>query len=80
MSLEYHRKFNSNIDKDMGELRKDFEKLETDLSRSVNTKLGDRIISLERQCWINSQHSRCDFTGLPDNIKMSIQKKKTDYL
>ena len=44
LSLEYQSKFNStlaNIDKDMGELRNDFKKLEVDLaiSRSVNTKL-----------------------------------------
>ena len=45
-SLEYQSKFNStlaNIDKDMGELRNDFKKLEADLaiSWSVNTKLRD---------------------------------------
>ena len=52
--LNYQSKFNStltNIDKDMGELRNDFKKFEADLaiSRSVNNKLRDRIISLERQ-------------------------------
>ena len=45
-SLEYQSKFNStlaNINKDMGELRNDFKKLEADLaiSWSVNTKLRD---------------------------------------
>ena len=45
-SLEYQSKFNStlaNINKDMGELRNDFKKLEADLaiSWSVNTKLKD---------------------------------------
>ena len=41
----------------MGELRKDFEKLEADLaiSQLVNTKLRDRIIFLELQCLSNSQ-------------------------
>ena len=76
LSLEYRSKFNStlaNIDKDMGELRNDFKKLEADLviSRAVNTKLRDRIISLERQCWSNSQYSRrecLEITGLPNNI------------
>ena len=46
LSLEYQSKFNStlaNIDKDKGELRKDFKKLEADLaiSPSVNTKLRE---------------------------------------
>ena len=76
LSLEYRSKFNStlaNIDEDMGELRNDFKKLEADLviSRAVNTKLRDRIISLEHQCWSNSQYSRrecLEITGLPNNI------------
>ena len=76
LSLEYRSKFNStlaNIDKDMGELRNDFKKLEADLviSRAVNIKLRDRIISLEHQCWSNSQYSRrecLEITGLPNNI------------
>ena len=63
LSLQYQSEFNSTlaiIDKDMGELRKDLKKLEAYLaiSRSVNTKLRDRMISLERQCWSNSQYFR----------------------
>ena len=55
LSLDYQSKFNStlaNIENDMSELRKGFKKLEVDLaiSWSVNTKLTDRIISLERHC------------------------------
>ena len=84
LSLEYQSKFNStlaNIDKDMGELRNDFKKLDVDLaiSRSVNTKLRDRIISLERQCWSNSQYSRREsqeITGLPDDINNEDLEEK----
>ena len=84
LPLEYQSKFNStlaNIDKDMGELRNDFKKLEADLaiSRSVNTKLRDRIISLERQCWSNSQYSRLqclEITGLPGNINNENLEEK----
>ena len=59
LTLEYQSKFNSslaNIDKDMAELRNNFKQIGADLaiSLSVNTKLRDRIISLERQCWSNS--------------------------
>ena len=44
----------------MGKLRKDLEKLKADLALflPVNSKLKDKTISLERQCWSNSQHSR----------------------
>ena len=76
LSLEYQSKFNStlaNVDKDIGELRNNFKKLEAGLaiSRSVNAKLKDRIASLERQCWSNSQYSRrecLEITCFPDNI------------
>ena len=65
----------------MGELRNDFKKLEADLtiSRSVNTKLIDRITSLERQCWSNSQHARrecLEITGLPHNINNENLEEK----
>ena len=78
LSLDYQSKFNStlaNIDKDICELRIDFEKLVADLviSRRVNTKLRDRIISLKRQCWSNSQYLRrecLEITGLPIISKM----------
>ena len=82
--MDYQSKFNStqaNIDKDMCKLRKDFEKREADvaISRSVNTKLRDKIISLNRQCWSNSHYSRSEYlktTGLPDNIKNEDLKEK----
>ena len=84
LTKDEQSKFNSalaNIDKDMGELRNDFKKLDVDLaiSRSVNTKLRDRIISLERQCWSNSQYSRrecLEITGLPDNIDNEALEEK----
>ena len=61
---------NSSVE-DMGELRKYFEKLEADLaiSRPVNSKLRDKIIFLERQCWSKSQYARREFlevTGIPE--------------
>ena len=47
--------------------------------RSINTKLRDRKISLERQCWSNSQYSRrgcLEITGLPDNINSEDLQEK----
>ena len=75
LSLEYQSKFSSilaNVDKDIGELR-------IALSRSINTKLRDRIIPLECQCWSNSQYSRhklLKITGLPDNINNEDLEEK----
>ena len=83
LSLEYQIKCNltlANTGKDMGEVRNYFEKLEADLaiSWSVNNKLRDRIISLECQCWSNSQYSRCEcleITDLPDHWLLGNQNK-----
>ena len=80
----YQSKFNStlaNVGKDMGELRNDFKKLEADLaiSRSVNTKLRDRRISLQRQCWSNGQYSRrecLEITGLTDDFNNDDLEEK----
>ena len=84
LSLKCQNKFKStlaNIDKDMVKLRNDFKKLVADLaiSQSVNNKQRDRIISLERQCWSNSQYSRREsqeITGLPDDINNEDLEEK----
>ena len=59
LDLEYQFKFDStlssitNIKTDLYELRKNYEKLESDIivTKQVNTKLRDRMKSSERQCW-----------------------------
>ena len=76
LTLEYQAKFDnalSNINKELTELRNDFKKIESELSvsKSVNSKLHERVVSLERQCWGNSQYSRrecLEITGIPDSI------------
>ena len=47
--VEEMRKFNGN-----------FSKLQSDLSvaKRVNTELTKRIVTLERQCWVNAQYSK----------------------
>ena len=55
LALEYHDKFNltlAKINKDIGELKYKFEKLELELaiSKSVNSNLCNKIKTLERQC------------------------------
>ena len=52
------------------DLKKDFEKLGSDLSsaRQVSSVLRERVTSLECQCWSSSQYSRwqcLELTGIP---------------
>ena len=66
LALEYQSKFESTLSSisyiktDLPELRKYYEKLESDaiITKQVNTKLCDKIRLLERQCWANEQYSR----------------------
>ena len=63
LALDYHSKFVSTlagIRNKLSDLKKDFEQLRSDLSitKLVNTKLKENVISLERQTWNNSQYSR----------------------
>ena len=75
-TLEYQAKFDStlsNINKELSKLRNDFKKVESELSvsKNVNSKLHKQVVVLERQCWRNSQYSRCgclEITGVPDSI------------
>ena len=81
LALDYQDKFNStlvNINKDIGELKYKFEKLESELavSKSVNSKLCKKLATLERQCWTNNQYKRRKYlkiideiSGIPENIE-----------
>ena len=85
---DYQSKLNSmaKIDEDMGKLRKDFEKREPHLTaiyRSGNSKLKVGIISLEHQCWSNSQYARrqcLEITGLHDNINNEDLEEKAPMI
>ena len=61
----------SGLRQDLSDLKENYIKLESELSvaRQVNNKLKEHIVSLERQCWSNSQYSRrecLEITGIPD--------------
>ena len=63
MALDYQSKFDSilaGIRNEQSDLKKDFEKLGSDLlvAGQVNSVLRERVTSLEHQCWSNSQYSR----------------------
>ena len=77
LSLEYQNKFNSTlarIESKIGNLRKNFKKVEADLAitRNVNSKLRERVVFLQRQCWSNSQYSRpecLEISGFLESLK-----------
>ena len=76
LTLEYQAKFDntlSNINRELSELRNDFKKIESELSvsKNVNSKLHERVVALERQCWGNNQYSRrecLEITVVPDSV------------
>ena len=79
LALEYQSKFEStlssinDIKTDLSELRKYYEKLESDviITKQVNTKLCDKMKFLERQCWANKQYSRrecLEISGVPESV------------
>ena len=74
LAQDYQSKFDSTfagISNELSDLKKDFEKLGSELSaaRQVNSVLRQRVTSLERHCWSNSQYSRrecLELTGIPE--------------
>ena len=79
--LDYQNKFEttltrlntdlSGLRQDLSDLKQNYIKLESELSvaRQVDNKLKEHIVSLEHQCWNNSQYPRrecLEITGIPD--------------
>ena len=75
LALDYQQKYDITLDKiskELAELRKSYNKLESDLAitKAVNESLRNQIITLERQCWSNAQYSRretLEISGIPEN-------------
>ena len=75
LALDYQQKYDITLDKiskELAELRKSYNKLESDLAitKAVNELLRNQIITLERQCWRNTQYSRretLEISGIPEN-------------
>ena len=74
--MDYQQKYDitpDKISKELAELRKSYNKLESDLAitKAVNESLRNQILTLERQCWSNAQYSRretLEISGIPENI------------
>ena len=50
------------------------------VSKNVNSKLHERVVALERQCWGNSQCSRrecLEITSIPDSISTDDLEETT---
>ena len=74
LALEYQSKFDStlssinNIKMDLSELRKYYEKLESNViitKQVVKTKSCDKMKFLERQRWMNKQYSKRECLEIP---------------
>ena len=64
----------TNLTTEVKDLLGYFKKLESDLAvtKNVNSKLMDRVVQTERQCWANAQYSRRDtieVIGIPSAMR-----------
>ena len=64
----------TNLTTEVKDLLGYFKKLESDLAvtKNLNSKLMDRVVQTERQCWANAQYSRRDtieVIGIPSSIR-----------
>ena len=76
LALDYEQKYDitlNKISKELAGLRKSYNKLESDLAitKAVKESLRNQILTLQRQCWNNTQYSRretLEISGIPENI------------
>ena len=82
-TLDYQGKFNNILEDlkkdiceskiDLSGMKFDFSKLEADIqvSRNVNSKLSERLLTMERRCYANEQYSRrecLEISGIPASV------------
>ena len=72
---------NINILVEIRKLNESFSKLQAEVSvtKQVNTLLSSRLVSTERQCWLNSQYSRqecLDIVGIPSEVEVDALEEK----
>ena len=63
----------SDLKSDRSGLKSDFSKLEADIqvTRNVNSKLSERLVTMERRCYANEQYSRrecLEISGIPASV------------
>ena len=62
-------------------LSESFSKLQAEVfvTKQVNTLLSSRLVSIERQCWLNAQYSRrecLDIVGIPSEVEADVLEEK----
>ena len=67
---------NNEVVEEMRKFNENFSRLQSELSiaKRVNTELAKRIVTLERQCWVNAQYSRKE-CGEVDGIPRQVDDK-----
>ena len=66
---------------EMRKLNESFSKLQIEVSvtKQVNTLLSSRLVSIERQRWLNVQYSRrecLDIVGILSEVEADVLKEK----
>ena len=66
---------------EMRKLNESFSKLQAEVSvtKQVNTLLSSRLVSIERQRWLNVQYSRracLDIVGILSEVEADVLKEK----
>ena len=72
---------NNNVLVEIRKLNESFSKLQAEVSvtKQVNTLLSSRLVSRERQCWLNAQYSRrecLDIVGIPSEVEADALEEK----
>ena len=72
---------NKNVVVEMRKLNESFSKLQAEVSvtKQVNTLLSSRLVSIERQRWLNVQYSRrecLDIVGILSEVEADVLKEK----
>ena len=72
---------NNNVLVEMHKLDGSFSKLKTEesLTKQVNTLLSNRLVSIERQCWLNAQYSRREclhIISIPSEVEANALEEK----
>ena len=72
---------NNNALVEMRKLNESFFNLlaQVSLTKQINTLLPSRLVSIERQCWLNAQYSRrecLDIVGIPSEVEADALEEK----
>ena len=79
LALDFQQKYDITLDKiskELAELCKSYNRLESDLAitKAVNESFRNQILTLERQCWSNAQYYRwktLQISGIPEILTIA---------